>query len=984
MYDFVNIVNPIFFSYFHSIPQFFTFIVILLCSFTIQDSLISMYFFLFLAMVYVYLHISLIVNNVYYCILVSLSLSFIFFTVTPQINGAQGEATNTDDTMAMGRTNGVAQALRQLDGVNLNPGQKNQPSHKKKDGGQNFAQQRIAQKKGTDKPVQAPSEDFFIQVESAYPGVYLGPDGVDIVPHYPVVKPGAMVKNVRKVLDGYFICNEDTKQTVLAVDFIFATQIPQYVEDGFVFEPKVYPYVFMPLVTTIRTSVSPSSYSEHLHNNVLAIAQRKYPKLPTFLSQSSVEYIVSDVHFRESQQKRYRFDYVNRTQNGEGLVDSVRNYAGLVQNGLPWAIPSVECTMPLTWTPRADVKFSGDGYRLDQEGRPVFNTIINDARKARFRRTALLSFEGDTPFVQYESSPSNMTHALKRICSVRTDQETEDTLRMTQNLLGLSVARECMEDTPAYDLNWLARFNDTTGFRPQAQTYDRYDTAHLRGVHSFVALAMKRVIDLCHRTTIQALVDTYRTNCHWAYYKGFDAFLTTMEPFLSREFCANIPHVKRALRIAYVRGAKTHDTENVMVNRLNACVKNELAKSGKVPRLFVSYDAGCMYANELPEFVKVAINGQHTFSRNGCALVVWAFSKPKPADIQPLFDQLISTVGCTNVMLAALYSDDACYSGSIHSRRFALNADIVSNDSSNTYGTFLMAYLAMCGLDPSLALGLVKQCCQPLLLQNGFNSMEYLRVTLDGPFEGSGTVLTVILNFMIAISAALSFFYYLTEDPYLTVAQALNAGYAAVGHHATQSSCMVDGALIPERFQFLKRSPFMCTDGKYHHALNYGSIFRGLGQFDRDMTPDMLAMSKDTFNATSWAARTLYYVSGIVRGFVHEPSSIVFDALRSCYNDARKEESWFSVVTGPAEDYSQLRVCTSSICARYGCTDSDLHELVEHIHASRCGSSSVTRACTRFFDVDYDLKWSGKVSEYSIPGFGSDSYLTDQPETTVL
>lgn len=477
----------------------------------------------------------------------------------------------------------------------------------------------------------------------------------------------------------------------------------------------------------------------------------------------------------------------------------------------------------------------------------------------------------------------------------------------------------------------------------------------------------------CNPLTIQNYVnkmsDAGKTLSHWAYYKGFDMYLSHFEVFLSRAENAAIPHVKKALREAYVRGVKLHCTEDVMVERLNGCVKKEWAKFGKVPRLFVSYEAGCMYANELPEYCKVAMDGTRVYRdrmKNGeeFITVVYTCAKMKSDTLSFVFDSIRQSLGLQNYLLVIVYSDDTTYSGCVNGVCFAKNVDISSCDASNKFPIFFGVAKMLAEFNPECALGLVKQCTLPITVRNPSSRDGKVVIQVDSAFEGSGTVLTTILNHFASGLGARFTGFLLSQAGGITRSSHIDKyivmGSFFGGHKVTIENAGDENGVVLEKVQFLKHSMFQTTNGTWTYAVNYGTVFRSLGTLEGDLTPEQVGFSVAEFNSSSWNTRMDRFCSGVVKGLCNEPSSTILDALRSRFSldtPLIKEGGGFGpyeVESGSASnDRSNDTICPESLARRYSLQSGDAEELVSMIRGIKIGTIYSSRAVSQFSHLDY-------------------------------
>jgi len=455
------------------------------------------------------------------------------------------------------------------------------------------------------------------------------------------------------------------------------------------------------------------------------------------------------------------------------------------------------------------------------------------------------------------------------------------------------------------------------------------------------------------------IVGKFREIHDWAYASVFDSFATFLSPLLSRDLCADVPHVKRKLRHQYVKQRGQGGYYDLMVRRLSAKIKSETAKYGKAPRLFISYDSGSMYQNELPEMVKVCLDGTHYFPIYGniyINLYVRIVGKPKCHDLSDDFNWFFSALTGKNVVHVLIYSDDSCYCGSVNGESFCFNVDVSSNDSSQTTPAFLCVYEAMRSFNVEAAQGLLKQCLLPIRVQSP-DSSEFFDVKFDSFFEGSGTVLTTILNHFGSLMIAIYSVVCMSSET-MSFQEAIVNGGIGVGHKVSIFDCCVNGFIQHERLQFLKYSPVLSECGTWVAVANIGSLLRSLGTLEGDLLPSTLGFSVnqvDLFNSLSWDERMCIYISAIINGYKNHVSHPILDALRArfCRDDFVIDSSDVVTVEGIKHTASPIRV--DSWMRRYSLTRDELDELIADICTIRLGRISTTRAMAKILNLDYEV-----------------------------
>jgi hypothetical protein len=458
----------------------------------------------------------------------------------------------------------------------------------------------------------------------------------------------------------------------------------------------------------------------------------------------------------------------------------------------------------------------------------------------------------------------------------------------------------------------------------------------------------------------------------WLYLNHYNSFKSFLDYEACRRELAIIPHIKKALRHMFVERQDVHNPDDNMTRFVEAKVKKEFAKYKKVPRLYVTYDAGCMYANHLPEWAKVCLDGAREFTNNGVTFVVHIFAKPTCVGLEEAFVSLIDAMDSRDKVYILIYSDDSVWCGNVNGNQFAFNVDISSCDSGNKGGVFGLIYMLLAQFSPELAMGLIKQCGNVINLKNPENPDHVCEIYMNSLFEGSGTVLTTVLNhvamYMISM-AAVSIIGDCRDriGSWEKVSSLVELSGAMFGHVLTVEPAKDELGFAPELIQFLKRSPLRLTTGEYVPVLNYGTIFRGFGSLEGDLTADMVGLSVPSFAQLSVADRGDLFLSGVVAGLKNEPNSIILSALRTRFsklpgngasewskvkNDRFRLQS-SNVLEGSVCFDSRGGVATESLCRRYALTDAQLTRFAGIILNCTIGSLYPDDCVDSFARVDY-------------------------------
>jgi hypothetical protein len=614
-------------------------------------------------------------------------------------------------------------------------------------------------------------------------------------------------------------------------------------------------------------------------------------------------------------------------------------------------VEDIECNH-MEFPVRGDIEVLQDPHNLVDEvtKRLMFNVPDVEARRRGISK--FFSYRGlDQPgFVEYSDSANNMNQGLKRLFGAR---EGEDNYRLNAAKLGRRIVdRNALSDSPFEECSRTQKmFNLLLNrrFHPN----QLYADDGFENTRDFIAENLLDLVKKCNRTSVQSFLDYTNTSSSWAYYQIYSGILTTFQPLLSREAAAEIPHVKRALRRLYVNGRRLHTDDDIMVKEMKACVKRELAKYGKAPRLFVQYGAGAMYANELPEFIKTCIDGLHVYHCNGHTMAVYLMSKPRDAVMDSLFAELKAAMSSPKYAYVIIFSDDSCISGAdSNGQSFGLNVDISSNDSSQDIPAFLALYMGMANFHPDRARGLIEQCMLPMRLSNPQNPAESVLVQFKGPIEGSGTCLTSNLNFLANFQNYLAAFHLWSNG--MPIREAIVQGAALIGHQVTIEEWGIYGTEL-HRAQFLKRSPVL-IDGRWVTQINLGCILRSMGSVDDELVARQLGWSQSQFVASTMTQRMQTFFSAVVGGWVHESGNSILNALRerfcSSYTEVIEHDS-ISQVFG--ETIQRTGSSDTGLFLRYGLSQGEIDEAVTLIRNTQLGMHMACSAFSKIYHVDYGI-----------------------------
>jgi hypothetical protein len=708
-------------------------------------------------------------------------------------------------------------------------------------------------------------------------------------------------------------------------------------------------------------------------------------------------------------------DYVTAT--------NLLKYNHLVDYGSYVAADAVTCQLPLNFVMRPDCQFvrhtlfedhsnlqpDPNNFGIESEFVvPEFVTMLNaGAPKWKDEQYQRFHASNMARFLCYDNNGTNTCLAAQRMCKSRENEEQymqnqfnvwslmKDKLLYRRRQGGYSDTIRKLEDTfrcyvrdvpvmiDGKEVHRHAQWfgNSSLPNKPPKQlthsipngdgTFTNWDDDS-DGAH-FIANEMNRLIYQSTRSKIDFLKDSFNNMAMWAYYGIYQSYTETMWTEYGRSRCADeIHHLKMKLRKCYVKGQLIHLDEVNMVKRLNATVKRELAKCGKVPRFFVTYEAGCMYANDIPEYFKMALTGEHTIAQEHTQygfvrMTIKHCAKREEYDLENAFASLIAATREDNSIYSVVFSDDMCIAGKVGGHPFCFNGDISGCDASNRHMIFGTLGLAMSNFHAARAVGLVSQCCGLIRMTNPSNKEERVDLDIHGPFEGSGSVLTSALNFVASHAILSGFLYDLTHTTFedFDPAASFQRGAKLSGHKVTAGDCYLDGSFQPELIQFLKYSPMLTVEGKYIPVKNVGCLLRSWGLVQNGLSAKSLNISEAAFLAMTHAERFDLHACNVIRSLSNEANCAVYSTFRERYLCKQGEQTSVDVnamdhdpqndLKFAAGNYSQHNIDVKSFCNRYQLTNDELNELTEVIRTIRIGAAVQLTALSKIFKIDYDL-----------------------------
>jgi len=264
--------------------------------------------------------------------------------------------------------------------------------------------------------------------------------------------------------------------------------------------------------------------------------------------------------------------------------------------------------------------------------------------------------------------------------------------------------------------------------------------------------------------------------------------------------------------------------------------RRETAKSGKYGRIIVDIGVhgslhGATWTKDMKQYLSSADIRLDNAIFRFCA-------DPRPESVSQCFsfisgDYFSAIPSDVDIILVA-FSDDCIFGRRTISGWVLYNGDISSCDSSHGIAIF-HAMFNILNCPASVAKPLWAQIMAEIKIRsvskmpNGKlrkDQRVILRPTV--PYLQSGHTITTLVNTFcwLFILRALS----VSHDPSDTVKQVQDKIFDATGYIVELDQCS-----IVEDLQFLKQSPVMMTDGKYHAMVNLGVILRASGQCKGDL-----------------------------------------------------------------------------------------------------------------------------------------------------
>lgn len=670
-----------------------------------------------------------------------------------------------------------------------------------------------------------------------------------------------------------------------------------------------------------------------------------------------------------------------------------------------WRVDGTNVDFDMDWPLRNDVSVLPDQTRgTVKYNNDYLGFVTQDNVKVRHYLTCMFRFQPNhrNRFEIHDVNGHNIKYALKRILGCVDNNEVYQTLQYSnltcygvnltteekKDFTNLARIRFDKDDQDEFIIRvGCPRFKHVVNLSPRNLLFN-YDLLlqivytgidprmipisclKMQQIHIEVRNNLKthhlRLLNRLEPSLMQFLVDNLVNTSTWAYYSLYEKYLLYLEPIYSREYSSEIVHVKRALRRKQFNNITVHANSDCLVKKIEVKIKKEFAKTGKVDRLFASYGPGGLYAPELPEILKIAIHGKYYMEGEIVSMTIIICSKLKRNELDVYVQEAIHNMDTPNHLYFFVYSDDGFFIGNYCNKLILCTTDISSCDASNRFPMFFSVYSLLSAIYQEKALGLVEQCTKPLEVVNPSNRDEILTLQVHSCFEGSGTLLTTLINHDANSQIGVSIFTILNKLPGVGFNEACQLGSALVGHKLT-----IDMFNDIEKLQFLKRSPMLCTNERgeqqYKMCINMSTVLRGLGTMEGDMSHEQLGISNADFLELPWEQRLQDFCSVVIQGLVHEPSNRILLALRQKFNAYNRvirletpellklKNKHTEILSGYDLNNESWTIEESSFKKRYNLEDFDIDLLVEQIGNIMLGVELPSNACAQMFLVDYQL-----------------------------
>lgn len=739
-------------------------------------------------------------------------------------------------------------------------------------------------------------------------------------------------------------------------------------------------------LATLRNRFPNPYLSENFLNAALASLRKEHSNLDMQVCVETVRYFVSEI-FAHQQSVRdtetvlaINDAAVNKNPDQRTFMQpSTLDYSEYVRKlGITVEHLSFVRLYGTTSTVPPDTTYNGNWEIVSNKGFithiskdiPVgcFKTQHN--KHPKLYRTQMCRISGETDFVFQDANGINMSLAMSRLTKAR---EGEEELRINQ----LSI----LAHLPSINDEILTQCSNSVTVIPddpislfpgprQVATLARVKVAehfakpnwnkkYLSYLNSFATATFCFALYLTCALMARLNYCTLNLVCKCINY-GFDTEWSTEEWTIA----SWVPVKVRLYFYWFNRHLGLNHADEVRLGDQNpeAKFKKELAKPGKHGRLYVSYNESILGMGWFFGYLKNFFCTTHKVQHPGCNLqlqVVKSLDENAPA--LPLDHEGLS---------GKIFSDDMTFRYKSGDVDFLFDADISSCDAGNSVGMFyILATLSYYLGATILMIGnSYHRLREAILIRNPSDPKEMIKIRPKTIFQGSGCPETTMVNNVASTSIAISmqvyiayynrhFFIhegasYLFDTAPADVRESiLSEAARAVGHVVT-----IEFRHHREEVQFLKYSPFETTEGEWVLVRNLGAILRSLGSIDGDITAKMINVKKSAFKSMSYEEKMEAFMANVVAGLVHEPRSLIMDALRKRFPPpAPNSSSIFHSLFHTTESRSHHEVPIKSFQARYGGDECEWYDLAHLISELRFGCHAPSSLLGAVMKTDYGL-----------------------------
>lgn len=408
------------------------------------------------------------------------------------------------------------------------------------------------------------------------------------------------------------------------------------------------------------------------------------------------------------------------------------------------------------------------------------------------------------------------------------------------------------------------------------------------------------------------------------------------------------PHPKRDLRIQGMTNLLDQniagDHTSRWVNRLEVKIKpEEWAKDDKYGRVVGDFGVeASLLGFRLTDILKVAQNLEPVYVNGG---EIHFCKTPAASALSLHFAHLLDPPGR---FYFVYFSDDSCLAIRRPDGRVdRYNLDISTCDASHGPHMF-RAYVKLFpkGLAREDALRLVRQCELPIRIHSMVDRRRFVDLRCKRPLLYSGSTITTSLNDLACtlIAYSISCIEYTGALDANGVSQEIVNAAANVGYVLTGCEPLAEF----EDVQFLKNSPVLGDDGKWHPMLNFGVLLRASGVCRGDLP-----------GRGDLRARAEAFQRGLLQGCYPRTDFEVVDAMKQAVGSGPVCESpeittLLAYKVGD-QDLDRYRVDPESFCRRYRLTSLEYTELLCDFATSGYGFAYNGSSVDKILFKDYGL-----------------------------